>query len=167
MVPADEHPVQLPSADQLDQAIETYLQLAYEGTDRPTTLQRVLPAEGFDPGEYLAGDAVERTPPDASLDDARAFAIRLGNRQYPNMKLRLSRPPRDDVLLLSVDSHDAMLQVPPDSPDYDALEAMKAFNAELAGRIQAAWDQAQLPTEKRYLREAIGRARNRSRSSDQ
>jgi hypothetical protein len=167
MVPADEHPVQLPSAAQLAEAIETYLQLAYEGTSSPPTLQRVLPADGFDPGAYLMSDAVERTPPDAALDDVRAFAIRLGNCQYPNMKLRLSRPPKDDVLLLSVDSHDAMLQVPPDSPDYDALEAMKAFNAELAGRIQAAWDHADLPTEKRHLREAIDRARDRSKPSDQ
>ncbi len=167
MVPADEHPVQLPSAAQLAGAIETYLQLAYEGTTRPPTLQRVLPVDGFDPGAYLMSDAVERTPPDAAMDDVRAFAIRLGNCQYPNMKLRLSRPPKEDVLLLSVDSHDAMLQVPPDSPDYDALEAMKAFNAELTGRIQTAWDRDDLPTENRHLREAIDRARDRSKPSDQ
>jgi hypothetical protein len=148
--------------EELRKAIEIYLDLAYANADHPETLERFLPEPGSEPAEYLMSDAVERTPPDVPLKETRAFAIRLGNAQYPNMKLRLSRPPKDPLLLLSVDAHDAMLKVPPESPDYDALEALKAFNTELTDRIHKAWDQAELPTEKGYLRDALDRAKARA-----
>jgi hypothetical protein len=162
MVPTDDQPVQLPSCRELREAIDTYLALAYEQAGRPATIGRLLPGESFDPAEYLMSEAVERTPPEAPLEETRAFAVRLGNEQYPNMKLRLSRPPTQPILLMSVDAHDAMLKVPPESPDYDALEALKAFNAALAGRIQKAWDEQGLPTEKRYLRDALSRAKDQA-----
>ena len=37
---------------------------------------------------------------------------------------------------------------------------MKRDNAALAAQIVAAWDQAELPTERQYLRRKIRRARN-------
>ena len=59
------------------------------------------------------------------------------------------------MLVLSVDSHDAFLQAPPGSPDGEALESLKRENARIAAAIHAAWDDAELPTERNYLRQKI------------
>lgn len=153
-----EQPGQLPTCRQIQQAIELYLRHAYPG-DVPDRAARLLPPEAFDPEAYLMGEQVERDPADAPLCAVRSFALRLGNAQYPHMKLRLSRPPKDNVYLFTVDSHDAFLHAPPGSPDHDALAALKRFNGELAARIAGDWEAAGLPTERSYLRQKVRQAR--------
>lgn len=110
-------------------------------------------------GQWLMGKVTERDPASAPLDGVRSFAMRLGNSHYPHMKLRLSRPPNDAIYVFGVDSHDAFLNVPPESPDREPLEQLKRANATLSDQILAAWDAAGLPTERNYLRMRIERAR--------
>ena len=102
---------------------------------------------------------IERDPPDAPLEGVRSFALRLGNEKYPHMKLRLSRPPRENVFLFSVDCHDTFLSAPVGSPDYDVLEGLKRHNAIVAEAIRLAWEQSRLPTERVYLRRKITQAK--------
>ena len=154
-----ENPPSLPSRHDLQRAIDLYLQVVYDGGTPGPNAQRYMPLGDWEVREYLGSDQVERTPPDADVQRARSFAIRLGNPVYPNMKLRLSRPPREEVLLFSVDAHDAMLQAPPGSPDFAALEELKQLNADLATRVTDAWEAAGLPTEKSHLRDALNKAR--------
>ena len=149
----------LPSAEQIRRAIELYLARSY-GSAVPPAAQRLIPPDGFEPGVWLMGDPVERDPADAPIEAVRSFALRLGNAQYPNMKLRISRPPKDNVFLFSVDSHDAFLHAPLGSADFEALEALKQHNSRLADAIGRDWDAAGLPTEKGYLREKIRQARD-------
>ncbi|MFP4054271.1 MAG: hypothetical protein ACLFV7_10470 [Phycisphaerae bacterium] len=165
MPETEENPDSLPSKDELQQAIDVYLRVAYGDAPLPATAERYLPPDHWDPQGYLLSDAVERTPPESPPQQVRSYAIRLGNPMYPNMKLRLARPPRENVFLLSVDCHDQMLQAPPDSPDFAALEQLKQFNADLATQIVAAWEDAGLTTEKSHLRDTLRRARAR-RDSD-
>lgn len=148
----------LPSADDIQRAIDLYLRHAYGGVagDHVASL---LPADGFEPAEFLMSSKVERNPSDAPLEQVRSFTLRLGNAGYPHMKLRLSRPPRGDLLLFSVDSHDAFLHAPPGSPDHAALEELKKHNAAVAKKITEAWDAAGLLTEQNYLRRHIAEAR--------
>jgi len=146
--------ISLPSADEIRRAVELYLAAAY-GDDRPAAVDRLMPGEAFEPGSYLMSDRVERTPDSCGLREVRSFALRLGNRWYPHMKLRISRPPNERVYLFCVDCHDAMLQAPAGSPDGPALEQLKRHNASLAAAIDAAWDAAGLPTEKGFLRRKI------------
>jgi len=153
----------IPSADQIRQAVELYLARAYEGGPIPQAAERRLPPAQFDPAEWLMGEAAERDPADAPIGAVRSFVLRLGNTQYPHMKLRISRPPRDPVFLFSVDSHDAFLKAAPDSPDFEALEALKQHNASLVAAIAGDWDAAGLPTERNYLRQKIQQARQRKR----
>jgi hypothetical protein len=144
----------------IHQALEIYLRHAYPGQAVPAPAQELLPPEGeFDLPAWLGQDMAETDPPGASPAEARSVAIRLGNFGYPNMKLRLSRPPADECWLLSVDSHDAILQAPEGSPDQAMLEELKAHNAQLKDAIMAAWEQANLPTERTYLRHKITQAR--------
>jgi hypothetical protein len=148
----------LPTAAQIRRAIELYLQYAYDASLPPNVLN-YIPPKNFHPRTWLMGPIAERDPPDAPFERVRSFALRLGNRQYPNMKLRLSRPPKDGDFLFSVDCHDAFMAVPPDSPDYKPLEELKRENAIIAEAIRLSWEQERFPTERAYLREKVRVAR--------
>jgi hypothetical protein len=156
--PDSTSPRGLPLADELRRAVELYVRAAYETGSAPDSGK--LPPEGdFNVASWLMSDAAERTPPDAPIEAVRSFAMRLGNDRYPHMKLRLSRPPRHEGFVFSVDSHDAFLSAPPGTSDYEALEEIKRYNARLAGRVRGAFEEAGLPTEREYLREQIRKAR--------
>ena len=148
----------LPSGQDIRRAVELYLRHAYP-SGVPEAIAGRIPPEVFDPAEWLMSESVERDPPDAPLGSVRSFAMRLGNVEYPNMKLRLSRPLRDKVFLFSVDSHDAVLHAPSSSADRDALEALKVHNAAVASMISAALDAAGLATDRNYLRNKISKIR--------
>lgn len=148
----------LPETADVLTAITLYLKEAY-GRTVPTHILALLPAADCDVADWLMSDVVERDPANAPLSVVRSFALRLGNSQYPHMKLRLSRPPRDKVFLFSIDSHDAFLRALPESPDYEPLEQLKRHNASVAADITAAWNKAGLPTHANYLRQKIGQTR--------
>jgi len=150
--------IKLPPHAEIRQAVQLYLDFAF-GRHVPEQAGRFLPGDGCDVGAWLMGDVAERDPANAPIDAVRSFALRIGNSLYPNMKLRLSRPPRDKVFLFSVDSHDAFLHAEPGSPDCAPLEELKRHNAALTGRILSAWDMAGLPTERNYLRQKVQQAR--------
>ena len=150
----------LPSTDQLRKAMEIYLSYAYEGPP-PEPAINLIPPEDCDAAEWLMSDVSQRDPADAPLANVRSFALRLGNRYYPHMKLRLSCPAGGGKYLLSVDCHDAFLRCPPGSGEAPAIEDLKRKNAAIASAIHAAWDEAGLPTERNYLREKIMQARAR------
>ena len=168
----DNAPLVLPDAEQLRRAVEIYLAHAYPAGP-PQRVLPLVPPPGADPAEWLMSDAVERETeaaaggggpaaggPDASDPAAvRSFVLRLGNAEYMHMKLRLSRPPRDGLFLFMVDCHDKFVVVPPDSPEYEAVEQLKRYNAELAAAIAGDWDRAGLPTEHNYLRARIAQTR--------
>ena len=151
----------LPTARQIRQAIEQYIEVAYGG-QAPDRIRALLPPGDFVPAEWLMSDSVERDPSGAPLPAVRSFAVRLGNSQYPHMKLRMSLPPRDRVYLFSVDSHDGFLQASAGTKDHAALEALKAYNSSTASAVVAAWEADGLMTERNYLRQKIGQARRKN-----
>ena len=145
----------------LYRAINIYLTHAYGSTEAiPEQIANLLPKNpDFDPKQWIMGEMVERNPAEAPFEEVVTASFRLGNMFYPNMKLRLAKPPREEFFLLSVDSHDAVLQAPEGTPDYKMLEELKAHNAKLAGEIQTQWDKLGLPTERNYMRYKIQTAR--------
>jgi hypothetical protein len=157
---APETPLSWPSSESIRKAISIYLESAYAGTAIPESVHARMPHEDGSSHKYLMGSGIERTPPSAVEADVHSFAIRLGNKVYPHMKLRISRP-EAGVWIFTVDAHDVFLNVPKSSPDYEALEALKKENARLVSEIDTAWAQAGLPTEKSYLRKKIEQARAR------
>jgi hypothetical protein len=78
---------------------------------------------------------------------------------YPHMKLRISRPPRSDEFVFSVDSHDAFLHAQSGASDHEMVEQLKKHNAALAETIMAAWEAQSLPTERSYLRRKLRQAK--------
>jgi len=161
MPASPDNSTRLPSASEIRRAVELYVAHAY-GDAVPPAVRKLLPGASFDPAKWLMGECAERDPSDAPLGGVRSFALRLGNAGYPNMKLRLSRPPRERLFVLSVDSHDAFLRAPPGTRDQRELEALKRKNAEIAAAIHAAWDSAGLLTDRTYLRGKIREAKARS-----
>ena len=170
ITPSEQPAPNLPSADELREAIAIFLAIAYPQGEPAIVVDCYRPVGAFDPVAWLMRECVERTPPDAPIEVVRSFAIRLGNYFYPHMKLRISRPPRESSCLFTVDSHDAFLKAPPGSADFEALEQVKRQNNEMVSRINDAWDAAGLPTERNYLRLKIQQAKDRGaqgRSPDQ
>ena len=150
----------LPSAEQISKAVRIYLEVAYGG-QCPPSIQRIVPPESFEPAQWLMKGGAERDPADAPLEGVRSFTLRLGNANYPHMKLRLSRPPKDNVFLFSVDAHDAFLHAPAGWSDREALEELKRQNSRMVSEITAMWDANGLPTERNYLRLKIDQARQK------
>ena len=149
----------LPSADQIRRAVRLYLEIAYPSADPPESVRKAIPPEEpFEPLDWLSSGAAEY---DGQIQggEVKAFALRLGNRFYPHMKLRLARPPNDDQFLFMVDAHDAMLQCHARASDLPAIEELKRRNAEIGQAIVSAWMAAGLPTEQTYLRKKIARKR--------
>ena len=152
----------LPPAAALGDAIDIYLARAYpDGAGGEVCGKFTVPDDG-ELARWLIETVGEPEPADADIAAVRSIALRLGNAFYPNMKLRLTRPPGNELFLLMVDSHDVMLTARPGSPDHQALEELKTVNAALVADITAAWDLAALPTERNYLRDKIRQARDRS-----
>ena len=135
-----------------------YLRHAYR-QDVPETAKRFIPPPDVRPTEWLMSDLTERIPPDVPLETVRSIALRIGNDEYPHMKLRVSRPPNEPGFVFVVDCHDAVLHAKPGSSDYEPLQALKRHNAAVAERVVREWEAAELPTERRYLREKIRQAR--------
>jgi hypothetical protein len=73
------------------------------------------------------------------------------------MKLVIERSPDGSGALFHADTHDRHVQPPPDAPEAGAFAELAAKNQELSARIEAAWEEAGLPTFKRYLREDLAR----------
>lgn len=153
----------LPEAGDLARAIRMYLEHAYPDGVPEHLTEKFRFDDTSDVAAWLMSDIAERDPSNKTpLEDVRSFALRMGNHAYPNMKLRLTKPPRQGILLFSVDSHDAFLVAPPGSPDYEALEELKQKNAKVVSAITEVWDNSGILTERTYLRQKIEEARQRN-----
>ena len=137
-----------PSPSLVGRAIDAYLRCAYEGAP---------------PGPVAAlADEVRRAPAGA-LYDCPAFerdappgvvryALRLGNRYYPHMKLVIEHLPSRDAWFFRADTHDEHVAVAPTDPDYPAFQALTAHNRAVAAAIESAWTLDGLDTFRAFLR---------------
>lgn len=73
------------------------------------------------------------------------YTMRLGNRNYPFMKLLLQEHLIAGEFFFAVDTHDEM-EIKPDFPDYEAWMKVRRFNSALKRDIEAAFAQAGLDT---------------------
>ena len=154
-------PWQKPEPQAVWKAIETYLKWAYD------------PAEGAPPSAVCDRlNTLRSTPPDGfydspvlekSLDKQGGspshFALRLGNRAYPHMKLVIDRAPDGRGFLLRADTHDAHCQPRVGAREQAAFAELCRHNREVAERIEAAWEAENLPTFKKFLRDDLARRR--------
>lgn len=141
--------------DILRQALEIYLVQAYPAGPPPEVVRRRLewPSD-VDPATLLARPPFERVGK-AGGGGAPIYALRLGNLRYPHMKLQVQPWPNEAGFMLSVNTHDQVLAIDPAASDAQAFRDLQAENQKLKEAIEAAWDQAGLPTFLNYLRSYI------------
>jgi hypothetical protein len=141
--------------DVLRAAVDIYLGVAYPGAEPPAVVRRRLDWEpGLDAGMILSRPPFERVGPQNGAE-ATIFALRLGNLRYPHMKLQVQPWPNGAGFLLSVNTHDQVLSLDPNTSDLPAFRELQAENQRVKESVEQAWDEAGLPTFLRYLREYI------------
>lgn len=133
-------------------AIGIYLAHAWP-EDRPGTCR--VGVGDFEECATLA-ELFERFDRPRDGSPSARYTLRLGNWRYPFMKLVVQEYLVHSEYFFSVDTHDD-LKITPEMPDYDAWVELRRFNRELKERIEAAWNEAGLPTHEdlRELMESI------------
>jgi hypothetical protein len=154
-VPAEPTDLRNLRVDALRQAVAIYLDQAYGETTPPEVVRHrlVWPTE-TDAELLLSGAPFERSGKSKSTGST-IYALRLGNARYPHMKLQIQPWPNHAGFMLSVNTHDQVLTLDPDTADLPAFREIQAENQRLKEQVEQAWDDAGLPTFLRYLREYI------------
>jgi hypothetical protein len=134
--------------EHLRQAVDIYLRLAYPSTELPEAVRKRLEW----PADVDASTLICR-PPFEKPNRTLVYALRLGNARYPHMKLQIQPWPNPAGYMLSVNTHDQVLALDPESSE--AFRALQAENQALKEAIELAWDQSGQPTFLRYLRDYI------------
>jgi hypothetical protein len=153
--PAEPHDWHNLRIDALRQAVDIYMGLAYPGVEPPEVIRRRL---SWDP--LLSAEALlERAPFERAAQSKNRgtpiYALRLGNFKYPHMKLQIQPWPNPAGFMLSVNTHDQVLSLDPNTSDMPAFREIQSENQRLKESIEQALDDAGLPTFLRYLREYI------------
>jgi hypothetical protein len=91
---------------------------------------------------------------------SRGYALRLGCAHFPHLKLKLQLVDYNNstVWIFMVDTHDKLLSVPADHPDYEKIQGIKVANLRLKERIERALEQDGLMTFSSLLRNDLDRA---------
>ena len=150
--PADLHNLRV---DVLREAVAIYMALSYpEGSIPPNVASRLQWGTESDAETLLGKPPFERAGKNKSTGTA-IYALRLGNARYPHMKLQIQPWPNHAGFLLSVNTHDQVLALDANAEGTQAFREIQQENQRLKEVIEQAWDDAQLPTFLRYLREYI------------
>jgi CheY-like chemotaxis protein len=129
------------TSDVVQRAIAIYQDLAY-GQGRPR--RPVDTPAGCGPEVLLAlfqKEQAETVPGHR----CHRYTLRLGNRNYPFMKLLLQEHLVPGEFYFGVDTHDQM-EIKPDFPDYEQWMAVRRFNRELKRQIEQGFEAAGLDT---------------------
>lgn len=122
--------------EMVTRAVDLYLKLAYD-----TGSQRGMPdltlSAGATPEQVLTLFQVEVREGIAGQSSTR-YTMRLGNRNYPFMKLLLQEHIVAGEYFFGVDTHDDM-EIKPAYPDYEAWVAVRRFNSDLKRKIEASF----------------------------
>jgi hypothetical protein len=140
----------------LAEAVRVYLDEAYGASPLPPAVRARLVWPAGDGLEALAeAEVFERTPDDVPVAECDRVRLRLGNREYPHMKLGADRIPDSQEWVLAVDCHDRQLLTVVSESERATLEALLRRNNELKTRIERRWTEAGLPTFERYIRSRL------------
>lgn len=143
----------------LTRAVALYLEHAYGGVGRPGRMPDLsLPADA--PAERVLALFQKDVRDDGHGHKSVRYAMRLGNRNYPFMKLVLQEHLVAGEFCFAVDTHDEM-NIKPDFPDYEAWVAVRRFNCQLKKEIEARFQAEGLATSA-SLREIVECRESRS-----
>jgi len=133
----------------VEQAVTIYQDLAY-GSVVPTSSAVTGADGGAGPLGRFHREQVESVPGHS----CQRYSMRLGNRNYPFMKLLLQEHLVAGEFFFAVDTHDQM-DVGAGVPDFDQWQAVRVFNAELKRRIESSFEQAGIDTAAAVRRQIV------------
>jgi hypothetical protein len=136
-----------PAPAEVWRAIDVWLANAYDGPPPRAVAERLDKLRAAADGAFYECEAFERA--------GEGYALRLGNRAYPHMKLVVEASPTGGALFRA-DTHDrhVLELLGPASP---GLEALIARNEAVARAIEAAWTMVALPTLRDYWKDELAR----------
>ncbi len=136
-------------------AIETWLAIAYEGA-APHEVSALLDTlRRHDPAAMFESPVFER----GAGDPPMRYALRLGNRAYPFMKLVIERLPTRDTWLFTADTHDRHICPAPGDSEHGAFTELMDHNRALAAKIEDAWRAQGIDTFRGFLGDDLARRR--------
>src|SRR5262245_45986907 len=136
-------------------AIDIYLRIAYGPQPRTRRCPDLASIDGQYAEACLSVFQKEQVVPIPGHPCVR-YSLRLGNRNYPFMKLVLQEHLLAGEFFFAVDTHDQM-DIKPDFPDYDAWMAVRRFNREVKRQIEGEFAQSGLDTASCLCRALRGR----------
>ena len=147
--------------DALRQAVAIYLRHAYPDGQLPEAVQRRLnwSIDRGIPG-CLTVPPFETIPASGGDGQSPLYALRLGNHRYPHMKLQVQSWRTRVGYLLTVNTHDQIERLDPNSPGVAEFLALQVFNRQLKEAIEQEWDKHDLPNFHRYLRDYLDDPQN-------
>jgi hypothetical protein len=149
-------PAPTPDPSQVMQAIEIYLRNAY-GDEPPVTVRSQLAVLKSWGGPFFRAPVFVADTQGAG--GGTRYSMRLGNRHYPHMKLRIEPSPDESRYLFRCDSHDRHVCPPETSPEHRAFKDLMEKNQKVVETVEGAWADEGVPTFKTYLREDLERRR--------
>ena len=147
-------PEPVPEPMEIMRAIDIYLPVAYP-SGVPFVVRSQLQVLKNFKGDFMKCPVLI---PD-SLAPNKRWSIRLGNAQYPHMKLRVELAPDGSKFLYKADAHDRHICPSHTSPEYGDFCKLMEKNQQCVEAVETAWDKANLPTFKGYLRDDLARRR--------
>jgi CheY-like chemotaxis protein len=130
--------------DRVEKAIEIYLDHAYgRGAGKKRAPSHNLAPDA--PPEDVLRMFQREVCEGASGTECVRYTMRLGNRNYPFMKLVLQEHIVEGEYYFVVDTHDHM-DIKPSYPDYEAWQVVRRFNNDLKRQIERSFAEADLPT---------------------
>lgn len=118
----------------VSKAVGVYLDLAYGSDVRPGSMPDLSLPRSAGSDQVLS--LFQKEELDENGHSTVRYAFRLGNRNYPFMKLVLQEHLVSGEFIFAVDTHDEM-EIKPNYPDYEAWQAVRRFNRGLKQRIEA------------------------------
>lgn len=159
-------PWHLPEPPVVWLAIDIYLRRAYLDKAVPIAVGKRLDSlRAIDPEAFYQCGVIERT--NCPQGHPTRYALRLGNREYPHMKLVIERAPSGGGYLLRADTHDAHCRPDPQSREFGMFCALTERNREIAAAIETGWEENGLPTFKQFLKADLARRISEAKASEE
>ncbi len=124
----------------IEKAIQAYLEVAYGANEGSSIGFQVSEKNPF--SVFVDETPVPREPGEKVL---HRYSLRLGNRDYPYMKLLLQEHMARGAYYFSVDTHDH-LDIRPDFPDFEDWMRVKRSNFKLREEIEGVFRIRGIPT---------------------
>ena len=136
-------------------AIDAWLSVAYAGS-APREVSALLDTlRRQEPGLRFESSVFERS----NGEPPTRYALRLGNRLYPFMKLVIERLPARNTWLFTADTHDRHICPAPGDPEHEAFTGLMAHNRALAATIEDMWRAQGIDTFRGFLGDDLARRR--------